>query len=323
VKKKASQNHQKREFRRLQEWKRQVKNGGILPYMLINFFGWDVLTSLEEKQSFIALSLVFDYNKRNFVPESEPAVARIDEMGQFAQELRQGYASIPPLAANQCKLLILSTVEGMVVGSVMPYVGERPTQALTRASWRELQELLNDVTLMSSKFATLPSLLQQNLRSLINNSIRASTQFQPFLVNALWIESNKSRHTTHVVTIDMSMGHGLGEIKGLDSYSVRPVAWVTSRLQEEGIFTAEIRQLLDLENNPQLMQSRQQYPNNISIPVFFYCSRTKIGTVLPNFMEVSPNHANFSVKQCDKKAKAAFQNLQKVRLPPVQSPELH
>jgi hypothetical protein len=141
-----------------------------------------LIKSRSKTKSFVALSLVFDYNKRNFVPESEPAVARIDEMGQFAQELRQGYASIPPLAANQCKLLIVSTVEGMVVGSVMPYVGERPTQALTRASWRELQELLNDVTLMSSKFATWPSLLQQNLRSLINNSIRASTQFQPFLV---------------------------------------------------------------------------------------------------------------------------------------------
>jgi hypothetical protein len=170
---------------------------------------------------------------------------------------------------------------------------------------------------MSSKFALWPSLLQQNLRSSINNSIRASTQFQPFLVYVLWIESNKSRHTTHVVTMDMSMGHGLGEIKGLDSYLVRPVAWVTSRLQEEGIFTAEIWQLLDLENNPQLIQSRKQYPNKISIPVFFYCSRTKIGTVLPNLMEVSPNHANYSVKPCDKKAKAAFQNLQKV--PPISS----
>ena len=329
AKKQASKNHQKREFKLLDEWKRQVKNGAILPYMMLNFFGWNVISRLEEEECIIMLHLVFDYNKRNFVPKSEPAIIRIDETGQLgqglqlAQELRQGYASMPHLATNQCKMLILSIVEGMTLGSVMPYLGERPTKALTRASWRELQELLNGVTLQSSKFASWPRLLHQNLNSSIENSIRASTHFQPFLVSALWIESNKSRHTTHVVTVDMTMGHGLGEIKSLDAYSVRPVSWVLSRLQQEGMLSAETRQLLDLENNPQLIQSRNQYPNNILIPVFFYCSRTKVATVSPNFMEVSPNHPNYSVKQCDKKAKAAFQKLQKIPFPPVQSPELH
>lgn len=332
AKKLASKNHQKREFKLLQEWKRQVKNGGILPFMMINFFGWNVLSRLEEEQSVVLLNLVFDYNKRNFVPKSEPAIARIDDIEtdgqlgqelQLVQELREAYASMPSHAANQCTILILSVVEGMTVGNVIPYLLERPTSPLTRASWRELQELLNDVTLQSSKFTSWPHLLQQNLRSSINNSVRHSIHFQPFLASALWIESNKSRHKTHIVTFDMTMGHGLGEIKSLDSYSVRSVAWVSSRLQEEGLLTAENRQLLDLENNPQLLQSRIQHPNNILMPVFFYCSRTKVGIVSPNLMEVSPNHVNYSTKQCDKKAKAAFQKLQTIPFPPVQSPELH
>jgi hypothetical protein len=323
----ALQNRQQREFNLLQEWKRQVKNGGILAYMIMKFFGWNIVSRLEELQSVVNLRLVFDYNKRNFVPDSEPSIVCIDDVGpEKGQEVRQIYASYPPLSSNQCKMLVFIMIEGMPIWSGMPFIAERPTsKALESGSWREMQELLNSVKLHSSKFALWNQLGQQNLNSSINTSgIRNSTHFHTFLTNALWIESKKSRHKTHVITIDMSLGYGLGEIKSLDSYRVRPLTEVSSLLQEAGILTPEVQQWLDLEHNPELLQSRKQYPNNVLVPVLFYCSRTKVGFTSPNMMEVSPNrNKNNSTKQCDKKANAAFQKLQKVRFPSVHSPELH
>ena len=319
----ASQEGKTRELRLLQEWKRQVKNGGILAYMLLNFFGWNVLSRLEQEDYFIMLHLVFDYNKRNFVPESEPAIASIAEAGQHAHELRQGYASTPPVNANQCKILVAITVEGMRIGSVMPFLIEKPTEAMSKGAWSQQRELLNDVTLYSSKFAMWPDLLQQNLRTSINSSVRTNAHFQPFLTNALHIVSANSLHKTNVVMIEMSMGHGLGEIKCLESYSVKPVAEVSSLLEQAGLLTAETRQLLDLEHNPQLVQSRKQYPHNCLLPVFFYCNRTRVGIIVPNLIEILPNHPVYSVKKCNQNAKAAFQKLQKIHFPSVKSPELH
>jgi hypothetical protein len=306
----------------LQEWKRQVKNGGILLYMLTGFFGWNRLSRLERDKSVIYLRLQFDYNKRSFVPVEEPAVINIDQVERFAEDLYRCYASFPPRAANHCKLVVFLTVTGMDIASVMPFTIEQPTSALARSTWMQLVELLDGVTLTSSKFATWPALLQQNLNSSINNSVRTHSQFQPFLVNALRIDSARSRHKTHIVTVDMDMGRGLGEISRLKSYSVKPAAEVTSLLQQAGILTAETRQLLDLKNNPQLLRSRAQFPHNCLMPIFFWCPRTKVNTIIPNLMEVASNHPIHSVKLCDKKAKAAFAKLQKIRFPGVQSPEL-
>lgn len=322
VKKLAAEGDQKRELRLLQEWKRQVKNGGILGYMLLNFFGWNILSRMEQEKSMVMLHLVFDYNKRNFVPESEPSIGSINEAGQFSNDLEQVFASFPSHGANKINMVVCITVEGMKICSCRSIAIERPQGAMTRGTWRELQELLNDVTLQSSKFATWPGLLQQNLRKCLN-LVRENAHFQPFLTNALWVESAKGRHMTHIVTVDMELGYELGQVKRLESYSVKPIAEVSSLMAQAGLLSPEIQQMLDLKNNPQLLQSRKQYPNNHLLPVLFYCSRTKVCIMIPNLIEISPTHATYPIKQCDKKAKVAFQKLQKIRFPTVQSPDLH
>lgn len=136
LKKKALQNHQKREFRLLQEWERQVRNARILASMLFSFFGWNALERLEQEESVVLLRLVFDYNVQNFVPESEPAIVPTDTLvPQFAERLRQQYASIPLPVANQCKLLSVINAEEVPVGSIVPYLlgCTYPTEALPRA----------------------------------------------------------------------------------------------------------------------------------------------------------------------------------------------
>jgi hypothetical protein len=173
-------------------------------------------------------------------------IANIDVAGQHAQDLRQCSSSFP-FAEDQCNVLVSLTVEDMRVFSIIPFVVERPTDGMmTRASWTDLQKLLDDVTLQSSTFNSWPALLQQNLRFSINNSVCSDAFFLPFIVNALLIQSTKSRHKTHIIMINMSMGHGLGEIKIIDSYSVKTVAEISSSMEQEGLMSAELRQLLDL-----------------------------------------------------------------------------
>lgn len=319
----ASASGQKRELRLLQEWKRQVKNGGILSYMLLNFFGWNRLSSLQEDQSVIHLTLQFDFNKRNFVPTNEPSIVPINALEQSAQDLRQCYASFAPLTAGHCNIVILLQAMGMEnIGTIVPYTMEQPTAALASASWVQLQMLLNEVTLESSKFDCWPPLLQQNLKTSIQSSVVEHPQFHPFLTNALRIESTNSRHRTHIVIINMEMGYGLGEIKRLESHSVDPALELISKL-EQACGDVGARQKLDLENNPGLVASRRQYPHNCYMPVVFFCQRTKVLFIAPNLMEVHPGHNIYPVKQCDKKAKAAFAKLQKIKFPSVMSPELH
>lgn len=205
AKKQASQNYQKRVHRLLQEWIRQVKNGGFLSYAVFNFFGWNVLSSLEEEQRFVLLHLVFDYNKRNFVPESEPSLCPVDDIPEYLQQAT--YASaFPPLAANQRKVLVAVTIEGMEIAGAIPFTLERPPEEMfTGGTWNELSDILNGVKLQSSKFDTWPALLRQNLRSSIDNWVHTNAYFQSFLTNALWIPSVKSRHKTHIIMINMSM----------------------------------------------------------------------------------------------------------------------
>lgn len=291
--------------------------------MLTNLFGWNRLSRLEAEQSGISMTVIFDYNKRNFVSASEPTIVPFHLTGRFADDLRNGYASLPSPPENYCKAVILLAVEGMAIGSIMPFNIEKPAEALTKSSWTQLEELLNEVKLVSSKFTDWDVLLQRNFKSSISDSVRTHTQFQPFLTNALWIESTRSRHKTHVITVEIEMGHGLGEIKRLVSYTVRPVSEVRSYLEQRGPLSAEMTHCLDLENSPQLLRSRAQHPYNCLIPVLFFCPRTHVATLMPNFIEVFPNHATYPVKQCDKKAKAAFCKLEKVRFPSVQSPVLH
>jgi len=210
------------------------------------------------------------------------------------------------------------------IGSIIPYTIEQPAAALTAASWSELQMLLNEVKLESSKFGSWPPLLQQNLKTSVNSSVVEHPQFQPFLTNALRIESTNSRHKTHIVTINMEMGYGLGEIKRLESYSVDPALELISKLEQaHGDVDVSVRQRLDLENYPGLVASRRQYPHNCYIPVIFFCQRTNVLFIAPNLMEVHPGHNIAPVKQCDKRAKAAFAKLQKIKFPSVRSPELH
>eukprot|EP00539_Tryblionella_compressa_P018866 CAMPEP_0178875504 /NCGR_PEP_ID=MMETSP0747-20121128/9784_1 /TAXON_ID=913974 /ORGANISM="Nitzschia punctata, Strain CCMP561" /LENGTH=218 /DNA_ID=CAMNT_0020542973 /DNA_START=34 /DNA_END=690 /DNA_ORIENTATION=+ len=215
---------------------------------------------------------------------------------------------------------------------VMPLTIGAPFPNATKSKhWEESLIMLHQVRLKSSVFDSWNLLLNNSLKLQLE-AVRRHPSFEPFLTNALRIETQKqSRHKTHVITVELNLGTELGQILGLKEYEVTPVAKVIENLSknvEQGIMTQQglekyKTEYLDLENAPELLRSRQQYPNNALLPVIFY-ARNSVLYVMPNFSEIMNNHAEYPVKKCDKKAREAFVQLQRAQLPPVPpSPPLH
>jgi hypothetical protein len=92
--------------------------------------------------------------------------------------------------------------------------------------------------------------------------------FRTFLLNALWVHSKKkSRHKTHVVTIVLELGHGLGEIKQLESFRVHPFSDITDERELAHIPVV-------VHNEPHAFideETLRFFPNAVIVPVIFRC----------------------------------------------------
>ena len=338
VKKAAYEGGQKQVFRFMQNWKDQIKNG-VLGYLTLSTFGYDTLQSLRTNEQFIYLNVKFDYNKRTFLPTQEPKIMDISDIeavnASHAQAMRQTYqdlaaskTNINIQKGNVAIVLVFLTCKGMnALSSILPISVEE--QPLTKASWKDLMKLLEHVKVTSSKFEMWNNLLRDNIKLQIQTTIKSHASYQPFLVNALRIESKPStqRHKTHVIVIPLIMGYGLGEIQSLGEYQVKPVGQVIADMEAGFKDTVSPEQfqyyksLLDLENCPVLLQSRQTRPFNVLVPIVFFAEACAF-SIEPNLMEVIPGHDRSTTAKCDKKARQLYATLCQAKFPSVESPSL-
>ena len=298
-------------------------------YVLVNHIGTSRLAQLHQNMHIIRLGLDFDYNHRTFIP-TKPKIVSPDTLGEkLANEMKDTYHMLlhkqaPVNALRFVALLQVNGIDGLT--AAMPMIQEPSDTNLTKATWEEQCRLFHDIHLQSSKLTSWANIQQENVKLQIQNGIASNSAFQPFLVSALWIESNSSRHKTHIVVIKMEMGFGLGEIKHLDSFQVDPVADTILKMESNSnIPRAQVdyykQHMFDLEHAPALLSSRVTHPNNALLPVVFWCPGYVF--VLPNLIEIMPDHFVFATKKCDKKAREAFAKLQRVQLPRIKSPALH
>ena len=321
---------QKREFSLFNQWKTHMRSRGTLQYVLLSSLGLSSLMRMESEKQCIGLNLAFDYNRRTFLPTEKPCILPIELLRPDQSEaISAAYTTgFPEKKPGYFHVVTLLMVEGMPIGAFMPMAMEKPDTPMTTVEWGDLMMLLRETKLSSSKFSKWYAPLNANLKTQLQGAIRESEAFQPFLVNALHIESTKSLHKTHVVVVEMDMSFGLGEIKNLVTFRVDKVADVLNGLEENSGLSSEAiayhkTHSFDLDNSPALVQSRIHRPNNALLPVMFYSKYSDGMLIMPNLIEIEPNHVIRSPKKCDQKARQAFCMLQKVTLPVVKSPELH
>ena len=139
------------------------------------------------------------------------------------------------------------------------------------------------------------------------------------------ILTKKPLHKTHTIIVRMEMGFGLGEVVKLTEYQVVSLDKLKRDLREQlppDHMVDQLLALLDVENHPMLLESRKTPPHNTLVPVIFQGKPNSILFILPNLMEIFPDHEIISPTASDRRANQHFSSLTRLTFPKVSSPEL-
>lgn len=324
---KAMEQGYKRGFHLFQKWKHRFCKA-LLGKMLMVHFGATTLSKMQEKKMFVRWDLAFDYNKRTFLPKEKPELVPIKTQDSHqAEMIRDSYKRSPESDAVVVAALVC---ESFGVAFV-PVGFNLPIEAVPEVEWDYLIKIMNEMELTRQKSAW-QRLRSENIEKQLHTVRQHTYFFSSFLFHALGVQCRNAkdrRYKTHIVRIDMEIGHGLGEIRSLLGFSVEPVEEIRSK-EEAFLLKSEMSEqdrdehlanTFDLEQSPALLQSQRQNPKNVLLPVRFVgngCSFTMpVITELPTY-----GGGSMTRDKSDKKAKQAFEQLKLIRLPPVTSPPL-
>jgi hypothetical protein len=313
---------------------------------LIRHYGIAQLKRIQKDQLVIYMSVDFNYNQRTFLPTEPPDLLAPSDLQELnptlAQAGRDQYASCLQRVANlkdACVFVVLLNFKGIF--SIMPNLITDVSKVRIQGAssgggtWNDIvQDLFGAVPLQSSVFDSWLPLQQQNIKQQLNALVRNSPHYQPFLVNALHILTTKPQHKTHIVMIKLSMGMGLGQIDKLTEFQVWTVEKVKKELRKNlppshhnspaPATLAQYEAMLDMENHPVLLASRQTRPNNVLLPVLFIGK--PIVHISPELLEIhAGQHEIISPKASAARAHQHFTALTNIAFAnnTVTSPGLH
>lgn len=297
---------------------------------MVNCLGSGILWQITRSPHFLVVTfdLVFDYNFRTFLPISPPSVAPFpynmdSEEGEAIQaEMQRAMAN---KESNEVCFGIFLKLVDTPYASLVPFLAQIVPGSALGWSWQQCVQK-HPIRLTSSKFESWVGKGIENLTLQLEDGLKSLGIYKIFLTNALHVGTNESLHKTHVVEIEVELGHGLGEIKKLLSFKIVALSEMLSFVDLH--ITDGKEQLkninLNVADDAPWLQEQRRSQNRTDVAAFPVAYRGAVTFYVDTiFIAINDYNASASVALSDKRAREAFQKLQTVQLPSVQSPELN
>ncbi|CAB9516219.1 expressed unknown protein [Seminavis robusta] len=330
----AKLNGRNRERRLLFDW--YDRSWCVVFASVVNHFGIDVLGRLEHDQTSILIDLKFDYNRRTFLPKGAPSLVPLvtipvdDDKAQ--ERVKRADAAVRKHGSEDKDAgLVILVVFRHLTGRLQ--ISKRIQLWLNDCIgrnyiWKLALQFMNGIRLNSRVFREWrDTVFLENLHSQIRAFTTDHSCFADFASNVLRVPTKKdSQLKTHAVMIFVEMGRELGQIKQLDSFTTIQTTKVLQEVEanpdnSEEMVRLHKTRLLDFERDPELLEERKTNPHVVHAPFVLNMSHGASHPFVVSLRSAT-HQQRFAASKCDKKAKTAFQELQKIKFPPVQSPPL-
>lgn len=308
-----------REYRLFAEWiGKGVAPSSIYCYYYYQNREYLKRDQIDQDKEVFQFEIAFDFNRLAFIPISPASVVPFEDLSE-----RQLYM-VRRLKAPAAIIKFKSYEMALQLSYHCKLAGDDESKYIRRHMTDE-QLVRSMVDSMFGYTVHLSSSLLDKWRTDIrikrNSNVLKSTEqaiqnrfCSDFLLNALYLTSKKPRHTSHVVCIYLSLGTELGEVTALEDFRVHPISSMLWNEENRDNLTAN--EVMDDDGIP-----------FYRIPVVFL-TRIPITKLMIASTIIAKSHvkkvwsANKQHK-CDNAAIAAFEEMKKIELLQVESPDLN
>jgi hypothetical protein len=312
----------KREHRLFRQWAEQAMVG-LCVYCRYSTPSTEIQKFDRRKHAF-EVQVDFDYNCRTFKPIAPAAIVSSEEAGKL-------------LCTSFGLMAKTEELQGIVVAALVKYKTYSfvvPITFSVACEGCDMEDFpkdalrvfpFNQIKLSSSVFSKWdPSIRSNNIKKSLHE-LTSNKTFEEFIAHALHIPSKKPRHQNSVVSVELYVGNGLGQITSFKAFSVGSLDYTLSSLKRLLLpesFEIIQGKLLDLYGRYSMLPNSATL-EGLSAPIVVSIMSaglevTQIKNVpLPKFCKKLPLH------KCDLAAAKAFAKLKRLPIPQVESPDLN